>query len=141
MELTVENVKTLMRACLYQDGDKGFNGRDVPSDAIVVCGITRTFGFNPTRVREQTRNILNILENVSDKFLTTGGGGASFLELPFDKDGKHWGEHINAEELYALSAAIGVGSFALDKDMWHILPGGVPYIQIRMPENFDEMEY
>ena len=58
------------------------------------------------------------------------GGGWSFLQACVDKNGNHWGEHSNMEELFCLGIAIGKVESLLPRDMWKVLPGGVPYYVI-----------
>ena len=64
------------------------------------------------------------------KFNKNDSGGWSFLALCMDKNGEIWGEHESVEELICLGIAIGMVGYSTPREMWSILPGGMPYIWI-----------
>jgi len=47
-----------------------------------------------------------------------------------DKHGVQWGEHRNIEQLVVLGIAAKMVKYCMPRDMWGILPGGMPYIAI-----------
>ena len=60
-----------------------------------------------------------------------GGGGWSFLNTCYDKNGDQWtGMHLTMEQLFQLGIAAGVASYVMPRQMWAVFPGGMPYIVI-----------
>ena len=124
-ELTAQAVDELFRKCLFKDGEN-------TSDAITVEGIVLRFGFHPGRIKENTDAIKNLCNQLPKEFLQTGGGGYTFLDMCRDKDGKQWtGLHSVQEQLMCLGLAIGYIAYCFERDMWSVLPGGVPYILVK----------
>lgn len=117
-----ERVTDLFMKCLFQEGE--------PTEgAIVVPGITATFGFHPGRVAEARDAIRDVASAiVTDDFRKGGGGGMSFLQLCMTRNGEHWGEHANCQELCCLSIAAGIAEWCAPRELWAILPGGMPYV-------------
>lgn len=55
----------------------------------------------------------------------------SFLSACNDKHGKQWADlHLRMEQLFQLGLAIGKAECVFSRDMWEILPGGMPYYVI-----------
>jgi len=53
----------------------------------------------------------------------------SFLNMCIDKNGNQWADlHRTMDELVALGIATGKLSFLIPREMWSILPGGMPYL-------------
>jgi hypothetical protein len=92
-----EEVEHLLMKCLFQDGEI-VEGKP-PVDAILVEGIVQRFGFHQGRVAEIKPRLKEILADMQDPFFKEKSGGWSFLNLPFDRHGQHWGEHRNVEQL------------------------------------------
>lgn len=116
---TVQKVMALMTDCLHgsQDG------------ALVVDGIVRKFGFSSEKVAARSDEIREILDDMPEQFHAAHGGGWSFLNLCIDKNGRQWtGEHRAMEALVALGIAAGMASYVLPREMWHVMPGGMPYV-------------
>jgi hypothetical protein len=115
-------IHDLFVGCLFREGE--------PTDgAVMVDGITAKFGFHPERVaeaREPLRRAADAI--VTDGFRKTGGGGMSFLSLCETRDGEQWGEHVNCQELCCLAIATGLASWCMPRELWGILPGGMPYV-------------
>lgn len=115
-------VDDIFTRCLFTDGE--------PTEgAVIVHGITATFGFHPGRLSESKADIRAISDViVGPDFRKDGGGGTSFLNLCVTKDGEHWGEHPNCQELMCLAVASGIASYCLPREFWGVLQGGVPYV-------------
>jgi len=128
MTLTAEAVNELVTKCLYQEDEIDSEVGGAPKDAIVVEGIVRTFGFHPERVQEAKSEIRAFVRELPDEFLTTGGGGMSFLQLCKDKHGHQWAEHGTMEGLVAIAIAANIGNYCVPREMWSVFPGGVPYV-------------
>jgi len=129
MQLTVENVETVLFTVLYQ---KKFDKDSIPDDAILVEGITSYFGFNRAELDKQKQNIIDMLMELPLQFRQNNGGGWSFLQACDTKDGIQWtGIHAVMEALFVLGIAIGKCEFLLERSLWAALPGSMPYIVIK----------
>jgi hypothetical protein len=129
-ERAVENraaeVHRIFIDCLFRDTEI-VDGK-VPDGAILVDGITGRFGLNPERVKQHDSEIQASLSGLPKEFYASGGGGMSFLNLCLDADGNQWGEHPDMQELCILAIASGKGQWCLPREMWAVLPGGMPYV-------------
>ncbi len=140
MKLTVENVDTTFRDCLLPDDDPRIKDLEhlTPKDAlpewlIGVSGLTLNVGFVREKIDAHREDIRSMLAELPSDFHAEDGGGMSFLNMCDDKDGNQWtGLHQNMEQLVLLGLATGFVSFALPRDMWGILSGGMPYICVNL---------
>ena len=122
-KLTAENVHNIFMNCLFTD--------DEPTDDYKHGeGVKLNVGFHPQRLAESTDNIIQMLEMLPDEFRKSGkGGGWSFLNMCFDKNKNQWADlHQTVDELLSLGIAIGKLEFLTPRDMWKVMPGGMPYI-------------
>jgi hypothetical protein len=117
-----EKVNKLLLACLNEKEE----------GALVVDGIVRKFGFSQEKINQHREEIRELLADMPDAFQKNSGGGMSFLNLCMDKHGDQWAEHPTMEALVALGIAAGMASYSLPRQMWSILPGGVPYVTFDM---------
>lgn len=120
-----QKVRDLMKFCLFREGEV-----DAHDKAIIGDGIVRKFGFHPARLADSKEEIRQILREMDPTFLASGGGGWTFLNMAFDKNGEHWAEQPTCADLCALGTAAGFITFPLPREMWSALPGGVPYLVI-----------
>jgi hypothetical protein len=120
MKLTAQNVRATMEACLFQDGEP----QDNP---IIVEGIMNKFGFSPVGVAAHKDDIASMLAELPDEFQASKGGGMSFLNACMTRSGDHWAEHPTMGELFCLGMAAGLVKCCVPRDMWHLLPGCMPY--------------
>lgn len=130
MKSTSENVENIFVTCLL-DKDDTINALENPNDAIKVEGIMSNVGFHPDRIKEHTDDIVSMLDDLPNEFKADGGGGWSFLNACNDKDGNQWTDlHMRMEQLFMLGMAAGKAKYTLPKEMWNVLPGGMPYVVI-----------
>lgn len=122
--LTSEAVRTIASECLY--------ARDEPhDDAIIVEGIVTHMGFHPERIAKNTDKISELLAELPTEFHAKGGGGWTFLNACNDKHGIQWtGLHREMELLFCLGIAAGKAKWMLPRDMWEVMPGGMPYVVV-----------
>lgn len=119
MKDKAEKVRELVEACL--------NGKE--EGAVLVDGVVRKFGFSPEKIAEHKEEIRALLDDMPDEFQMGKGGGWSFLNLCNDRSGEQWtGLHQTMEELVALGQAAGMAKYLMPRDMWAVLPGGMPYV-------------
>lgn len=123
MELTSTNVHNIVLDCLFKQGEDTTNH-------IRCEGIINTIGFHPERIKQHTEDIYDMLKQLPDSFMKSGGGGCSFLSACMTKENEHWGEHQNMEELMLLGLAIGKLTYCLPREAWQMLPGHMPYFVI-----------
>jgi len=124
----IKQIQDIMMASLYKTEELEDKSKP-PEDAIIVHGITQRFGFHPERIKEQRPAIKKLLDEMPIEFHRKhGGGGWSFLQLCLDKNGNHWGEHINMQDLCVLAIGSGLGEWCFPREIWPALPGGVPYV-------------
>jgi len=126
MKLTSENVETVFMNCLFEKES------DSNSDnTIVVKGIISNFGFNKSQIEKYEPDIYDMLKQLPDGFQNHSGGGMSFLNACNDKNGVQWtGFHQKMELLFVLGIAIKKAQLLLPRNMWNVLPGGMPYVVV-----------
>lgn len=125
MKLNATAVHDTFMKCLFNDGE--------PTDPHVVAeGVQLRVGFNPERLKDAEPAIVEMLNDLPDQFKEGGGGGWSFLNMCNDKDDNQWADlHQTMDELVTLGVAIGKVSFQLPRELWSVLPGGMPYVVIK----------
>lgn len=120
LQLTSANVNALFLTVLFNDGED-------TTDHIPVHGVTQAFGLHPGRVASAKAKVGELLGQLDPSFFSDDG--QSFLQLPFAADGKHWCEHKTAQELMVLGLATGQMVSVLPRELWMVLPGGVPILK------------
>ncbi len=123
MKLTCQNVEKVFLSCLFKEGEDTTNR--IEADAIV-----HRVGFHPERLKAATPEIREMLLELPDEFMQSKGGGMSFLNACMTRDGDQWGEHRNMGQLFALGTACGAAKCLMPREMWNMLPGGMPYYAV-----------
>lgn len=121
IKLTSQNVYNIFSNCLFKD-EEVVNNTPI-YDFVVADGILNTFVFHAKRLEQSDEKIGELIKQLPDF-----NEPLSFLSLCVDKEGSQWGEHINMEQLVTLGVACGYLEYPFPKDMWSILPGGMPFI-------------
>ena len=124
--LTAAAVTAVFLDCLYQDDEIGAS-RTPPDGAICVEGIMHKVAFHPDRITQHRSKIRGFLLELPDCFHRGTGGGWSFLNACMDRHGHQWGEQLTADQLFSLGMAIGAVVVPFGREMWSMLPGGMPY--------------
>ena len=119
-KLTAQAVRDILHDC-FADG----------SEAVDVDGIVSRFSFSKAKLAERADEIYALLLELPEDFLSSKGGGTSFLMACHDKDGNHWGEHQDMEALVCLGIAIRKASFLIPRAIRKHLPGGMPYLFVK----------
>lgn len=124
MKLDAKRVQEIFLDSLFKEGES--------REGAVICeGIVTNAGFNPIRLQSHKNEIIELLNELPETFfIRSGQGGWSFLMAAQDKHGNHWGEHRNMEQLFLLGIGIKRVQCLAPKEMWCVLPGGVPYYAI-----------
>lgn len=131
MKLNPVRVREILFDCMYdKDRIKSSTREELIKEAICVKGITTSIGFDPQKIAIYKSEIVELLNELPDEFKHEIGGGCSFLMACEDKHGNHWGEHKNMEELFMLGMACKRINCVFPREIWSMLPGGVPYYEI-----------
>lgn len=123
MELTSDNVQTVLEDCLFDHDPSDLEKETSPC----VEGIMATFHFDPKKLSLHKENICSMLSELPDSFQQNSGGGMSFLNACVTRKGNQWGEHNSMDLLFMLGTAIGKVKCCMPREMWSVLPGGMPY--------------
>ena len=127
-----ERVDAVFMNCLFNNDEIDENGKPRNGiEPIKVEGIMSWFGFHPKRIESHSEEIINWLSELPHQFRKSQGGGWTFLNACNIEDGQQWtGLHQRMEQLFCLGIGIGKVKYAMPRDMWKILPGGMPYLVI-----------
>ena len=125
-----DEVNDIFLDCLYQDNECV---ESVPEDAVIVEGIVNKFRFHPVRLEEKRTKVSELLKALPHEFRKSGGGGWSFLNSCKQENGVQWTSSRNRmEELLCIGIGLGVVECYTPREMWGILPEGMPYYVINM---------
>lgn len=129
--INTKELQEVFLDCLFRENEL-VGGKPVDGLEYVLCsGIVNSIGFHKERLQSHKKDIKSFLNNLNPKF----SEGLSFIEMPMDKDGNQWGEQRSAEQLMLLGYGLGYVSYPLPRNLWRVLPGGVPFVVI----DFDKM--
>lgn len=121
MKLTAENVEKVFGECLSKSEDK----------AVKCEAVVHSFSFCKDKLEENKQNIVDMLSCLPKEFMQNTGGGYSFLAACNDKDGNQWtGLHLIMEKLLALGIGIEKVKCLLPRELWKMMPGGMPYFVV-----------
>lgn len=133
--LTTAKVMALQIECLPPEGTTHLD------EAMLIPGIMRSFVYIPAKIEEHHLMIKQLLNELPEAFRSVdqehGAGGASFLDMLFDRHGNQWtGLHEMQESLMCLGMAAGYVNLPAARNLWDVLPGGMPYftvLSVRVP--------
>jgi hypothetical protein len=121
MELTPQVVEETFETCYSPTGE-------VEVDGIRSLGVR----FDKTLLADHAELIAFLLGELPDEFKASGGGGWSFLNACNDRHGRLWtGLHSTMDKLFMLGMGVGLVECQLPRDMWVVLPGGMPYYLVK----------
>ena len=107
--------------CLFKEGEDTTNH-------VKVEGLTSMFGLHPQRLEEKRELVTALLAELPAEFKE----GWSFLNLCTTKDGELWtGMHRVCEQLVVMAIGLGLMEYCMPRELWGILPGGVPYLTVK----------
>jgi len=128
--ISVEGLNKIFSDCLFMEEELK-NDPNYEEKMTPVEGITSNFGFHKERLLSHKEEVKKMLMQLPKTFRRSEGGGWSFLNACDDKDGNQWtGLHSNMEQLFVLGMGLGLCEYCAPKEMWAILPGGMPFIVI-----------
>lgn len=121
-----EQVLATFYACLFEP-EEVQDGKP-PDNAVVVDGIMAKYAFHPARLASHRDEVKGWLALLPVEFQADGGGGWSFLNACYQADGHQWtGLHERMEQLFCLGMGLGFVKCQMPREMWSIIPGGMPY--------------
>lgn len=125
INVTASNMSELTRNafmdCLFKEGEDTTNH-------VKVEGIISMFGLHPQRLEEKRELVTALLAELPEEFKE----GYTLLNFCTTKDGEQWtGEHRVCEQLIVMAIGLNLMEYCMPREMWAVLPGGVPYIMIK----------
>lgn len=121
MLLTAENVEKVFLECFSENKE----------DSIKYDAVVHSFTFSKEKLQDNNQNIIDMLSCLPKEFMQSAGGGYSFLMACNDKDGNQWtGLHLTMEKLFALGIGIGKVKCLLPRELWQMMPCGMPYFVV-----------
>ncbi len=122
--LTPTNVENIFTKCLAYTADN--------PESIIIEGVAHTFAFDKTKTEENKDVIIELLMQLPENFREKPNGGWSFLMACNDINGNLWtGSHFCMEKLLSLGMAIDKVYCLTPREMWCIMPNGMPYYAIK----------
>lgn len=116
-----ELVSNSFMKCLFKEGED-------TSNYVKVEGIMKNFGLHPQRLEEQRELVTAMLAELPVEFKD----GWTFLNICTNKNGELWtGEHSVCEQLIVMAIGLNLMDYCFPREMWAILPGGVPYLIVK----------
>jgi hypothetical protein len=127
VELTSDNVEAVLEDCLFGEGEP------LTHEGQVTHGIMNDWAFHPQRLESHRQDVHDMLAELPHEFRESEGGGWSFLNACMRSDGEQWtGFHQVMDHLFSLGQALGLVDTVLPRDLWPVLPGGMPYYMVKM---------
>lgn len=116
-----ELVSNSFMKCLFKEGED-------TSNYVKVEGIMKNFRLHPQRLEEQRELVTAMLAELPVEFKD----GWTFLNICANKNGELWtGEHSVCEQLIVMAIGLNLMDYCFPREMWAILPGGVPYLIVK----------
>lgn len=116
-----ELVSNSFMKCLFKKGED-------TSNSVKVEGIMKNFGLHPQRLEEQRELVTAMLAELPVEFKDAW----TFLDICTNKNGELWtGEHSVCEQLIVMAIGLNLMDYCFPREMWAILPGGVPYLIVK----------
>lgn len=133
--LNNEALDAVLTECLLTDEEA--SGATDLQEVVPAHGILTSYVFHPQRLEAHADQIHAMLGElgapyeIRDEAHPDAGGGWSFLNMCMTKDGEQWtGLHRQQEKLYCLGIGSGWAIELMPKNMWSLLPGGMPYLGV-----------
>jgi hypothetical protein len=124
IKLNPEAVTTIFMDCLFGEAEDH-------THHVAAHGVVMNVGFHPGRLESHRAEIRALLDELPVEFRADGGGGWSFLNMALTKDNQQWtGEHHVMEQLVLLGIGINYVQCLVPREMWAMLPGGMPYYTV-----------
>jgi hypothetical protein len=120
-KLTAQAVQDVFMDCLFRDGEP-------TTDHVRADGIRSSVDFHPERLVKHTSDIVEFLSELPVEFKD----GTSFLQACVNRQSEQWGEQTHMDMLFQLGIGIGKVTCPFPREMWKVLPGGMPYYTVKL---------
>lgn len=121
--LTSKKVHAMLDICKRKE--------DESAGYIEISGIKNKHMLNVGRLENNRAAIVAMLNELPEQFHATTGGGWTFLNACNNRFNEQWTDfHFDMEALFAMGQALGLVSELMPREMWDVLPGGMPYYVI-----------
>jgi hypothetical protein len=124
--LSAQRVEEVFEACLAHG--------EASHPTVTVQGIVHTAHFAETELDNHRAEIGGMLAQLPLPFQPHDKGGSdgwSFLNACQDRDDNQWtGLHLVMEQLVLLGLGTGQVTWCIPREMWEVLPGGMPYFAV-----------
>lgn len=128
--ISADRVEELVRDCLFTEAE--MPGAEPPEPHVYVEGIVNPYAFHPDRLESHRGEVAAMLLALPEPFQQSTGGGWSFLNACQDRNDVQWtGLHQTMGHLFAMGMGLGLAEFQMPRDLWAVLPGGMPYIVVK----------
>lgn len=101
------------------------------ADATTIEGVINTFALSRAELEKHRLAVRGWIDQLVPEFMEGHGGGWTFLNLCDCRDGQWTGFHRDQEALFVLAKGLGLADFLMPRDLWSVLPGGMPYVVFR----------
>lgn len=130
MKLNTANVSKIFKSCLFKDDE--LNEENMPTSPVVkVEAVASTFGFHQERLGAIKPKVMELLSQMPEAFFKDIGQGDTFLNgLVNDKNIPWSTNQSDLDMLLALGLGTELITYSMPRDMWPILPSGLPYFTI-----------
>ncbi|MCF0059900.1 hypothetical protein MUK70_11675 [Dyadobacter chenwenxiniae] len=124
MKLTTQNVREMFEDCSFKEHNN-------PELLWTIEGVKLKANLHINMLSLKRSEIESMLSELPDSFKSSIGGGWSFLNMCITNNEEQWCDlHETMDQLFCLGYGIGKLRFLVPREMWDVLPGGVPYIVI-----------
>lgn len=135
-----DQVRDTFSDCLFETKEEAEAAIE-SGDAVQVEGIVWNVVFKKAKLDEHAELIMRMLMELPEAFRQTGGGGWSFLNACDDRHGNQWTSfHETMGMLFMMGMAIDKVTMPIPREMWNILPGGMPYYVVMDRVDTDVVE-
>lgn len=119
--LSPDRVVEVFVDCLLREGETAEAG-------VVADGVIHATVLHRGRLAGHSDEIRAMLGELPAQFHAGTGDGWSFLNACDDRHGEQWtGLHATMERLFQLGEGLGLVRSLLPRELWDVLPGGMPY--------------
>lgn len=126
MKLDSKVVMELGKSCMFSDEDIPKGGQPPKEYWADGHGIVHHLIFDKRKIEKHREEIKDLLKELPEAFFDKNG--ECFINMPFDKNKRQWGEQNHAEMLFSLGVAAGYIWF-LPRELWAI-SYGVPMLGV-----------
>jgi hypothetical protein len=140
--ISYKRLDEIVNDSLFRDSEMSTKSKPKnEADQILVDSMIVRFGFHRERLASHCDEVREMLSLLPAPFHHDRGGGWSALNLCNQEDGQQWtGFQTSTDLLVALGIGLGMVRFCIeDRTVWRALPGGMPYVEIKL-DGFDVPE-